>query len=371
MQLIAKTFKNLEPITAEELRQLGAQDIKILKRAVSFKGDKEVLYRANFSLRTASRVLIVIDEFRAKTYDQIYEQAKKIAWDKYMGLDTTFSVSATTYSDIFTNSQYVRYKVKDAVADFFRAKSGKRPNVDAENADVPIHIHIADKQCTVLLDSSGQSLHKRGWRQAQTAAPLNEALAAGLVLMSGWQGQTPLYDPFCGSGTLLIEAAMIAMGIQPGVYRNSFAFQRWKNYDKELFQTIYDDDSRERKLTVGITGSDISARALDIARQNISAAGLTKYIKVFKADAAALPETTERLTVITNPPYGVRLKTEDLQQLYHDFGKVLKFNMRGSEAWILSGDKEALKQIGLKHKSKKEILNGDIECLFMGYDIRP
>lgn len=371
MRLIAKTFKNLEPITAGELRSLGATDIEIRNRAVSFSGDKRLLYQANFSLRTASRVLIVIDEFTAKDYDEIYASVSKITWEKYISVHNTFSVNATTYSDVFTNSQYVRYRVKDSIADYFRSKFGKRPNVDAEKADVPINIHISGTHCTILLDSSGASLHKRGWRVGQASAPLNEALAAGLILHSGWHGQSPLYDPFCGSGTILIEACMIALGIQPGIYRKDFAFQHWTDYDKQLFQDIYDDDSRDRKLNVQITGSDISHYALQTAQRNIDAAGLTRYIKVHKADATALPEQAQPLTVITNPPYGVRIKSDDLTALYKSFGRVLKFNMRGSEAWVLSGDKQALKEIGLKHKVKIEILNGDIECLLLGYDIKP
>ena len=371
MQLIAKTFKNLEPVLAEELRQLGATDIKVLKRAVSYSGNAALLYRSNFSLRTASRVLVVLAEFDAKDYDALYRHVKSMEWSEHITPRNTFSVSATTYSETFSNSQYVRYRVKDGIADHFRERYGHRPSVDADDADVPVQVHISKNRCTVLLDSSGQSLHKRGWREGQTTAPLNEALAAGLVLLSGWKGDTPLLDPFCGSGTILIEAAMIALGIQPGVYRKKFAFQTWKNYDENLFNVIYDDDSRERTLKVTIMGSDISPRALKTAQDNINAAGLRKYITLTQADATKLSERREPLTVITNPPYGVRLTDEDLNGLYHAFGKVLKFNMRGSQAWILSGDKAALKQIGLKPKSKTEILNGDIECLFQGYDIKP
>lgn len=370
MRLVAKTFKNLEPVCAYELRQLGANDVRVLKRAVSFSGGMDILYSANYCLRTASRVLVMLAEFDARDYDALYKQVKSIEWEHYLTANNTFSVSSTTYSEIFTNSQFVRYRVKDGIADYFRNKFGRRPNVDPENADIPIQVHIANTHCTILLDSSGQSLHKRGWREGQTAAPLNEALAAGLVLISGWKGNTPLLDPFCGSGTILIEAAMIAMGIQPGAYRKSFAFQKWGNYDHELFRLV-SSNRQMRKLDVDITGSDISPRALKIAQQNINAAGLSRQIRLRQANAATLHAMPSPLTIITNPPYGIRLQGDDLNTLYHDFGKVIKFNMRGAEAWILSGDKNALKQIGLKPKSKTELLNGDIECLFQGYDIKP
>ena len=235
--MIAKTFKGLEDVLVQELLALGANNVEMGRRAVRFTGDKALMYRANLSLRTASRILKPIATFRAKNADEVYAHVKDIAWEEYLGLNDTFAIDATVYSETFRHSGYVTYRVKDAIADRFTEREGKRPSVKVTNPDIYINVHVANETVTVSLDSSGESLHKRGWREATTEAPINEALAAGMLLMAGWNGQTDLYDPMCGSGTFLIEAAMIALNIAPGIYRKSFAFEHWRDFDKEMFDT--------------------------------------------------------------------------------------------------------------------------------------
>ena len=257
-EMIAKTFKGLEEVLMQELLALGANNVELGRRAVRFTGDKALMYRANLCLRTASRILKPIASFRAKNADEVYEKVKGIAWEEYLELSDTFAIDATVYSETFRHSGYVTYRVKDGIADRFMEKTGKRPSVKVTNPDIYINVHVANETVTVSLDSSGESLHKRGWREATTEAPINEALAAGMLLMAGWDGQTDLYDPMCGSGTFLIEAAMIALNIAPGIYRSSFAFEKWKDFDKEMFETLYNDDSNEREFTHHIYGADAS-----------------------------------------------------------------------------------------------------------------
>ncbi|MBP6635413.1 MAG: RNA methyltransferase, partial [Paludibacter sp.] len=271
--MIAKTFRGLEEVLATELVGLGANNIEIHKRAVSFTGDKTLMYKANMHLRTASRVLKPILTFKASTADEIYEEVKKVNWTDYMTVDSTFAIDATVFSDEFLHSKFVSYRVKDAIVDWFRERTENRPSVRLDNPGLMFNIHISQKQCTLSLDSSGDSLHKRGYRISQNEAPLNEALAAGMLLMAGWNGQTNFIDPMCGSGTLLIEAGLIALNIAPGVYRSSFAFEKWSDFDKELFDEVYNDDSMERPFDFKIYGSDISARAIQISEQNVKSAG--------------------------------------------------------------------------------------------------
>lgn len=263
--MIAKTFKGLEEVLAGELVELGANNVQLERRAVSFTGDKALLYRANLCLRTASRVLVPIVTFRAKDADAVYEQAKQVDWSRYMTVQMGFQIDATVYSETFRHSKYVTYRVKDAIADWWMEKEHKRPNVRLTNPDLCINVHIAAETVTISLDSSGDSLHKRGYRVANTEAPINEALAAGMLLMAGWKGETDFYDPMCGSGTLLIEAALIAQNIAPGIYRKGFGFEKWLDFDADLFEEIYNDDSRERVFTHRIYGSDASFYAVQAA----------------------------------------------------------------------------------------------------------
>ena len=283
-EMIAKTFQGLEEVLATELVNLGANNVEIQRRAVSFTGDKALLYRANIHLRTASRILKPVFYCKANDPDELYKALMGLNWSDFMSVSNTFSIEATVYSEEFKHSKFVTYKVKDAMVDWFREKTGDRPSVRLDNPDLNFNIHIAGNRCTLSLDSSGDSLHKRGYRISQNEAPLNEALAAGMILMTGWEGKTNFVDPMCGSGTLLIEAALIALNIPPGLYRSSFAFEKWADFDKNLFDDIYHDDSNEREFSFKVYGSDISRRAIQISEQNVKSAGLGRYIELKVAD---------------------------------------------------------------------------------------
>ncbi|MCQ2335151.1 MAG: THUMP domain-containing protein [Paludibacteraceae bacterium] len=375
-KMVAKTFKGLEEVLAKELIDLGANDVQIERRAVSFTGDKAMMYRANLCLRTASRVLKPILTFHAKDADEVYERVKRFDWSELMDINTTFAIDATVFSESFRHSGYVTYRVKDAIVDYFTEKSGKRPSVKVSSPDLMINVHIAGEDVTLSLDSSGESLHKRGWREATTEAPINEALAAGMLLMAGWQGQCDFYDPMCGSGTFLIEAAMIARGIAPGIYRQSFAFEKWRDFERDLFQDIYDDDSREREFCHHIYGSDASFYCTKVAEKNIAAAGLQKDVTVrmcrIQDLKPELPESgdTPKAMIVTNPPYGERIGTNaNIQTLYREIGNVFKQRFADCIAWVISSNEDAMKCIGLKPSQKLPLLNGELECKFNSYEL--
>lgn len=369
--MIAKTFKGLEEVLSGELVELGANDVKIERRAVSFTGDKQLLYRANMCLRTASRVLVPVMTFKAKDADEVYEHVKTIDWSKYMSVQTGFQIDSTVYSETFRHSRYVTYRVKDAIADWWNEREGKRPSVKLSNPDLYINVHIANEQVTVSLDSSGESLHKRGYRVANTQAPINEALAAGMLLMAGWKGETDFYDLMCGSGTLLIEAALIAQNIAPGIFRDGFAFEKWPDFDKELFEYVYNDDSQERPFTHHIYGSDAAFYAVQAALKNVKAAGQQKYIDVRQIRLQEIKrEVQEKALVMVNPPYGERLaQDKDVLRLYADLGTTFKHQFAGSSAWVISSNEEALKCIGLKPSKRVKLMNGELECLFNKYEL--
>ena len=387
--MLAKTFKGLEEVLAQELIGLGANDVLIERRAVSFRGDKALLYRANLCLRTASRVLVPIatgklknknEKSKVKPEDWLYELANEIDWAQYMTVDTSFAIDATVYSETFRNSRFVTYRVKDAIADYWTRKEGKRPNVSTQEPELLINVHIANEQVTVSLDSSGESLHKRGYRVANTEAPINEALAAGMLLMAGWKGQSDFYDPMCGSGTLLIEAALIARNIAPGVFRQSFAFEKWRDFDAELWSDIYNDDSAEREFTHKIYGSDASFYAIQQAAKNIKSAGVQKDIELrqIRLEEIKNPfslsceegEGGVSPLVMLNPPYGERLASnKDMEELYAKIGTALKHQFTGATAWIISSNAAAMKCIGLKPTKKYRLLNGELDCQFNQYEL--
>ncbi len=375
IQMIAKTFKGLEEVLAQELIALGANDIQIERRAVRFSGDKAVLYRANLCLRTASRVLVPIASFKAKDADTIYTQAREIDWSRYMTADTTFAIDATVYSDLMRNSRYVTYRLKDAIADYWTVKENKRPSVRVTNPDMIFNIHIAQDKVTLSLDSSGESLHKRGYRVANTEAPINEALAAGMLMLAGWKGQSDFYDPMCGSGTLLIEAALMARNIAPGVFRQQFAFEKWKDFDEELWSEIYNDDSQEREFSHKIYGSDASFYAIQQAAKNIKSAGVQKeielkQIRLEESQLVSDSESKHAPLVMINPPYGERLASnKDMERLYGAMGSALKHRFAGATAWIISSNEDAMKCIGLKPSKKMRLLNGELDCQFNRYDL--
>ncbi len=368
-EMIAKTMQGLEEVLAEEIINLGGQDVEIGRRSVFFAGDKRLMYKANLHLRTALRILKPIAAFKAKNADEIYNELRKIDWEEYFSLNQTFAVDTVVYSDTFTHSMYLSYRVKDAIADSFTEKYGKRPSVRLVNPDIVVHLHVAQNNCTLCMDSSGESLHKRGYRADQTEAPLNEVLAAGMLLLAGWKGQTNFIDPMCGSGTLPIEAALIALNIPPGIYRKGFAFQNWKDYDADLFGELYDEDT-QRPFEYKIYGSDISKPAIAIAEENVRSAGLTKYIHL-KAKAIQDIETTigPGGLLITNPPYGERIKPDNLLGLYEDLGTCLKRVFTGYTAWVLSYQRECFDHIGLRPSARMALMNGSLECEFRQYEI--
>lgn len=369
--MLAKTFKGLEDVLAEELLELGANNVVKQRRAVSFTGDMAMLYRANLCLRTASKVLVPIAAFQAKDADEVYEQAKQIDWNLFMTEKTSFLIDATVYSEEFRHSKYVTYRVKDAIADYWNEQKGSRPNVQLTNPELYLDVHIANTMVTISLNSSGESLHKRGYRVANTEAPINEALAAGMLLMAGWKGQGNFYDPMCGSGTLLIEAALIAQNIAPGIFRKGFAFEKWKDFDPDLWEEIYNDDSRERAFTHKIYGSDASYYAVQVAQKNVERAGMKRHVEVRQIRLQELHDLqTEGALVVINPPYGERLaQDKDVLRLYQDMGSTLKHQFAGATAWIISSNEEALKCIGLKPGKRIRLMNGELECLYNRYDL--
>ncbi len=397
--MLAKTFKGLEQVLAQELIELGANDVQIERRAVSFKGDKALLYRANLCLRTASRVLVPVAQgqlklkngtSKLKPEDWLYELVKAVNWSLYMTENTTFAIDATVYSETFRNSRFVTYRVKDAVADYWQERAGKRPNVKVTDPELYINVHIGAERVTVSLDSSGESLHKRGYRVANTEAPINEALAAGMLLLAGWKGQSDFYDPMCGSGTIPIEAALIARNIAPGVFRQSFAFEKWLDFDAELWSEIYNDDSHEREFHHKIYGSDASFYAIQQATKNVKSAGVQRdvelkqirleeikfgnvqspYSEADRSTEGRLEMSNASPLVMLNPPYGERLASnKDMELLYGKIGTALKHQFAGSTAWIISSNEAAMKCIGLKPSKKLHLLNGELDCQFNRYDL--
>lgn len=368
-EMIAKTFKGLENVLADELIALDANNVQIQRRAVSFTGDKQLMYKANLSLRTASRVLKPIYQFEAKNADDAYDILRKFDWEEIMDVNTTFAIDSVVFSETFNHSKYLAYRVKDAIVDYFFEKYKKRPTVRLDNPQLMLNIHVSHQTCTLSLDSSGESLHKRGYKKANTEAPINEALAAGMILLSGWKGESDFIDPMCGSGTLLIEAALIALNIPPGIYRKGFAFEKWKDFDADLFDFVYNDDSAEKEFKHKIYGSDISAKAINIAKENVQSAGLNKYIELRTTPLQQLEEPAKKCILITNPPYGERITTADLLGTYEAIGALLKHKMAGNTAWVISSDKVALSNIGLKASEKIPLLNGALDCLYCKYDI--
>lgn len=370
-EMVAKTFQGLEEVLAEELRNLGAYNVEPGRRMVAFEGDLAMLYKANLCCRTALRILKPIYKFTATDTDTLYDAVKEFDWSSVLSIDKTFSIDTVAYSDEFTHSQFVTYRVKDAIVDWFRDRYGsdKRPGVRLQDADVMINVHIAGDRVTLSLDSSGESLHKRGYRVAQTEAPINEVLAAGIILRSGWRGDCPLVDPMCGSGTFLVEAALIAANINPGIYRKSFAFENWKNFDAELFDSLYNDDSGEREFNYKIYGADISPKAVDIASRNIKSAGVARYIDLQVKPLSQWISAPADGVLITNPPYGERISADDMEGLYEMLGNKLKNVFKGYHAWIIGYRKEYFDMIHLSPSVKIPILNGALECELREYEI--
>jgi len=368
--MVASTLQGLEEVLASELRSIGGNDVKTGKRAVFFTADKDLVYKANLRLRTALRLLKPIKRFRAEDEDVLYNQVKSIQWDELFDLDKTFLIRTTTSGPVFTHSHYVALKCKDAIADYFRDKHGERPSVDSREPDIVIHVKIYNDDVTISLDSSGDPLNKRGYRQREAIAPLNECLAAGMLLIAGYEGKTDLIDAMCGSGTLCIEAAMIAHRIAPGLMRNNFAFMHWKDFDEELFNVIRDATvNRLREESIKIIGMDTDFFALNLARQAAKDAGLEDAIDFQIGNFFREEPPKPPALLVMNPPYDERIKVDDIEKLYSDIGDRLKEAYAGRKAWILSGHVEAMKRIGLRTFDTHHLMNGKIPCRFSGYQL--
>lgn len=373
-EMVAKTLQGLEDVLAEELRDMGAENVEPGNRMVAFSGDLAMMYRSNLGCRTALRILKPIYKFIAHDTDSLYDMVKEVNWSDFLDEHTTFCIDSVVNSNEFTNSLFVTYRVKDAIVDWFKDKYGEgvRPGVRQKGADVMINVHIDGSRVTLSLDSSGESLHRRGYRVAQTEAPINEVLAAGILLKSGWKGDTPLVDPMCGSGTFLIEAALIAANIMPGIYRKGFAFENWPDFDPELFESIYNDDSAERSFDHKIYGADISPKAIAIAGENIKNAGVSKYIELELKPLAQWTESPEGGVggvLVTNPPYGERISVEDMDGLYSTIGDRLKHVFKDYHAWIIGYKNIYFNKIGLAESSKTPLKNGALDCELREYII--
>ncbi|WP_457611127.1 THUMP domain-containing class I SAM-dependent RNA methyltransferase [Lutibacter sp.] len=370
-RMVATTMFGFEELLVTELENLGAQDVEAGVRSVSFKGDKGFMYKANLALRTAIRILKPIKRFKVADEDDLYKKLMRIEWENYLSVDNTFSIGAVVNSNNFTtNSHYIALKSKDAIADYFRNKYHKRPNVDVKHPDLKIHVHIQKDFCSVSLDSSGDSLHKRGYRSSTNIAPINEVLAAGLVLLSGYTGDCNFIDPMCGSGTILIEAAMIANNIPANINRKEFGFEKWIDYDEDLFFVIQDSLLKKiRSSHFKIMGFDKAPSAIRKAKENIENANLEEFIGVHHVNFFnSMKEVFGQTTILFNPPYGERLNI-DVQEFYKKIGDTLKQGYPDSTVWFITSDFEALKYVGLRTSRKIPVKNGDLNCKFVRYDM--
>lgn len=368
--LIAKTIYGLESVLAEELKRLNAKNISPGNRAVFFDGSNELMYAANLNLRTALRILKPIEKFYVRSDNALYKNIKKIKWNNYFSVNDTFAIDSVAHSKYFNHSKYISLKAKDAIVDQFRELTGNRPSIDLDDPTVKINIHIHDDECTVSLDSSGDSLHKRGYRKNINLAPLSEVLAAGLIYLSGWDQKSNFTDAMCGSGTILIEAGLMAADKAPGLMRKKFGFMNWGDFKEDLWKTIVSEaEKRIKSVNFKITGSDINRDTIKIARENITHAGLDNDIIISAKpfDQSVPPEGDG--TLIINPPYGERMKEEDIISFYRMIGDTLKKNYTGYDAWIISSNKEALKHLGLRTSKKLTLQNGPLEVKFHKYEM--
>jgi putative N6-adenine-specific DNA methylase len=372
-KMLAKTLFGLEELLAQELRQLGASNIEIGVRNVTFEGDTGFMYKANLCCRTAIKILKPITAFNVFKEDDFYDKVYKINWQDYMQANGSLAVDATVFSKYFTHSQYIALKAKDAIVDRFRDMKGERPNVDLDHPTLRINIHIDRNICTVSLDSSGQSLHKRGYKVANTLAPINEVLAAGMILKTGWTGQCDFIDPMCGGGTLLTEAAMIACNIPPNLNKEEFGFETWPDFDVDLYELIENAALKKiKEFHFKIRGYDTERSTLEKAKENIQSANLSEFINVEQQDFFESTKEGERqLFLVFNPPYDERLGIEDVETFYGSIGNTLKRGYPNSQAWMITSNFEALKFVGLKPSKKIKLFNGKLESKLVQYEIYP
>jgi putative N6-adenine-specific DNA methylase len=368
--MVAKTQFGLEQLLVEELRVLGAEKIEAHNRAVSFEGDLALMYRANLCLRTALKVLLPINKFKARNEDQLYDGIKKINWNQYLDKEGRLVIRTSLKSELFNHSQYVSLKCKDAIVDQYRERFGVRPSIDLTHPDLSIDIHINQDEVTVSLDSSAESLHRRGYRTDSTLAPINEVTAAGMIMLTGWNGEGNYYDPMCGSGTLLIEAAMIAKNMPPNLNRPQFGFERWKNFDPMIFSQVREDAvAAMRESKANIIGSDKTFKAIEISRENITRAGLDEDIKVSNKRFEEVKGPDGGGLMIINPPYGERLPIEEIGAFYKMMGDQMKKEFNGFDVWVISSNIEALKKTGLAPSKKIMLYNGALECRYHKFEI--
>jgi len=369
-KMVAKTFFGFEDILAKEVQQLGGQDVQTGTRVVTFSGDKGFMYKANLSLRTALKILKPIKWFKVFNDKTLYDGISSVNWSEFMNEKQTFVVDVTLYSEAFNNSQFVALKTKDAIVDQFREKTGVRPSIDKDFPDLRIHIHLDRDQCTVSLDTSGESLHQRGYRSATNIAPINEVLAAGMLILSGWEGTSHFLDPMCGSGTILAEAAMIACNIPANINRKEFAFEKWNDWDNDLFDQIIDSLMKKtREFHYTIKGYDKAPSAVRKAQDNIQNANLDDYVTIEQKDFFETEKQTEGpLHMVFNPPYGERLDI-DMERFYREIGDTFKQSYPNTQAWFITANLEALKFVGLKPSRKIKLFNGKLEARLLKYDI--
>lgn len=369
--MVAKTLFGMEELLAQELRQLGASSIEIGTRNVSFEGDKGFMYKANLCCRTAIKILKPITVFNVFKEEDLYEKVYNIKWEDYMDVDGSLAVNATVFSDYFTHSQYIALKTKDAIVDRFRDKEGRRPDVDLDHPTLRINVHIDRNICTISLDSSGESLHKRGYKTANTVAPINEVLAAGMVMLSGWSGQCDFMDPMCGGGTILTEAAMIACRIPPNLNRDEFGFETWPDFDVDLYELIEASALKKiRDFHFKLYGFDTDVESLRKAKENIKSANLNEFITLANQDFFESKKETDRLLyIVFNPPYDERISIDDVSKFYGDIGTTLKHKYPGTQAWMISSNMDALKSVGLRPSRKIKLFNGKLESRFVRYDM--
>jgi len=371
MDIIVKTFEGLEDVLIAEMEALGFKNIKKLRRAVFFEGELEDLYKANLYLRTGLRVLVPVYQFDARNERDFYNKMKRHPWGKYLKLFQTFAINSVVRSKTFTHSQYMGLKMKDAIVDQFRERnSNRRPNVDRDDPDVRFSLHIHENKCTVSIDSSGESLHKRGFRLPGHQAPLNEVLAAGMVLMTGYKGKQQMLDPMCGTGTLAIEAAMVAMNQAPNLNRKEFGFMKWIDYDSFLWNKIVAEAKKKiTPIEVPILASDASYKAISAANDAVRMAGLEGAVVLSAKEFEDLAPPSDEGMLLFNPPYGKRIELEDVEEFYGDMGTFIKHHFAGFDAWILMGNLESLKYIGLHASKKIPLYNGPLECRFCLYEL--
>ena len=367
-RMLAKTLFGFEGLLAKELRNLGAANVKEGVRSVSFEGDTGFMYKANLCLRTAIKIIKPIHSFSVRNENELYKKIYNMDWTEILSADSTFAIDTTLFSDVFTHSLYVSQKIKDAIVDKFRDTDGQRPSVDVKFPDVRLNVHIHREHCNVSLDSSGRSLHHRGYRTATNIAPINEVLASGLLLLSGWDGQSDFLDPMCGSGTFLTEAAMIACNIPANINRKEFAFEKWEDFDEELFQKIIASSlNKTREFHHKIMGYDKAPSAVRKSLDNIANANLSEYITVERKNFFdSTKSTDDHLHMVFNPPYGERLNL-DMEDFYASMGDTLKQDYPGTDAWFITSNLEALKFVGLRPSRKIKVFNSHLESRLVKY----